>query len=193
VGQVGQTFSWNGLPVAMLIPERQQLDAWAAHLRVVAADLVDQGLWDGGGDETDVEISVDVEQFAHAVWWLDPADCPGPGSDLTGSHQCVCGPLTLLAVLEGLGDADRSLAVTEYRGEMTRAFDHFWSGDSALADSDSMGSACPGCLIDGVAHVAQVGAEAESLAVELGYALAAFHHELTLGSARHEALRDGTP
>jgi hypothetical protein len=103
---------------------------------------------------------------------------------------CLCGRVSLLEVLSWIPDPEmRQRAVEVHQQEMTFAFNHYWSCDTLVHDpSGALGEICSGCVLDGAAHVARVGGEAELLAEEFGTALSAYFSDIRLGTNRFSNL-----
>jgi hypothetical protein len=154
---------------------REDLDVEAREL------LASRARRDGIADELDedvVEMLVEEARNEAACWWFAETGCGGV-------EECQCGPVTLLEVLTHAEAAERDGIVEAHVTLLSATWDHYWSGQALMnPDAGELGAACAACIVDGPDHVYDVLEVAETLATELGEALAAFSTRIRLGELR---------
>jgi hypothetical protein len=160
----------DGRSITLCVPDDDEL---ALSFRHVGFDDFD--------DEKAADLVTQV-RFQHPVWWRSPYTCTAD------EHGCCdCGRVSLLEVIEVLR-ADHEAqqdALDAHMSVTHEAWDHFWSGDQLTSEHPTVNRVCVECLITGRPHLAEVAAEAEDLAAELGTALAAYYAAVKLGRSRY--------
>jgi hypothetical protein len=184
-------FCWDDGPVGpvkLYVPDAGEIETHLSHLGCSPAQITAELIEEFGPEEAAEILAEDTELevrgFVHPVWWVDSQYCPAVDGE---AEQCRCGRFCLSEVLGWITDPEtRQLALDAHQRVMTEAFDHYWAGDAFHYEHlDAIGAICSACFTDGEEHIAEVGGEAETLAEELGSALAAHHTRIALGEKRY--------
>jgi hypothetical protein len=164
--------------VRFVVPSDEELEAAARHALTL-------WLLEGGDDveyeeeEQLADVDVESDHMIHRIWWLTSPTC-------ASFEECRCGRITLVELLDLTEDPVlRNEMMTMHMTEMVAAYAHYWAGDAAARDATRLLEAvCADCLIHGEHHVEVVGGEANTLAEEMGAALAVYQFSLGIGERR---------
>lgn len=112
------------------------------------------------------------------LWWQDTAHA-GPCAP-----YCPCGPRELDEILTLVDGPAREAALAAHVEVLQAVGAHLEAAVAVLAGVDDVTPVCPGCLLDGLAHVDALDDDWSRRAEELAWALCRFEHRIGIGTTR---------